>query len=201
MSARVLRLLRNRFITGLVILIPIVITANVLWSLFSYVDGHAVPLTRALVGRDIPGAGFVLTLVLVLATGILFASGPLRLILNGLVGILESVPIVGPVYGTIRKVLSGFGSPQARKAFQRFVFVRWAGTLGPGFLTGSFALKEKNGTSVTYRVVYLPTNHLYIGNILVVPDEDVIPTDIPVEDGISCVLSAGSSIPAEVHER
>ena len=160
MSARLLRLLRNRFITGLVILIPMVIAAKVLWSLFSYVDEHAVPLTRALVGRAIPGAGFVLTLVLVLATGILFASGPLRMMLNGLVGILESVPIVGPVYGTIRKVLSGFGSPQARKAFQRFVLVRWAGTLGPGFLTGSFALVGKHGKSVTYRVVYLPTNHL-----------------------------------------
>lgn len=198
MSADLLRLLRNRFIAGLVILIPIVITAKVLWSLFSYVDSHAVPLTRALVGRAIPGAGFVLTLALVLVTGILFASGPLRSVLNGLVGILESVPIVGPVYGTLRKVLSGFGSPEARKAFQRFVLVPWAGALGPGFLTGSVDLLGENGKAVTHRIVYLPTNHLYIGNVLVVPEDDVILTDISVEDGISCVLSAGSSMPAEI---
>ncbi len=198
---RVLRLLRNKFIAGLLILIPIVITAKVLWWLFTYVDGHARPVLRTLAGREIPGVGFAVTVAVVLVTGLLFSSGPLRRLLDGLVEVLESVPVFGTVYGTIRKVLSGFGSPQSRQAFQRFVLVRRGGTLSPGFLTGSFALERKDRTTETYQTVYVPTNHLYLGNIVVLPAEDVIPTDLAVEDGVSLVLSAGSSIPARVRER
>jgi len=198
---RVFRVVRNKFIAGLIILIPIVITAKTLWWLFSYVDGHARPVTRTLAGREIPGTGFALTVAVVLVTGLLFSSGPLRRLLDGLVEVLESVPVVGTVYGTIRKVLSGFGSPESRRAFQRFVLVRRGGTLSPGFLTGSFTLSRSNGATQIYQIVFVPTNHLYLGNIVVVPVDDVIPTDIAVDDGISLVLSAGSSIPAQVRER
>lgn len=198
---RVLRVLRNKFVAGLLILIPIVITAKVLWWVFTYLDGHARPLLRTLAGREIPGAGFAITVAVIFFTGLLFSSGPLRRLLDGLVEVLEGVPIFGTVYGTIRKVLSGFGSPEARQAFQRFVFVRRGATLNPGFLTGSFVLGRGDGSSESYQVVYVPTNHLYLGNIVMLPASDVIPTGIPVEDGVSLVLSAGSSIPAEVRER
>ncbi len=197
---RVFRAVRNKFIAGLIILIPIVITAKALWWLFTYVDGHARPLIRTLAGREIPGIGFVLTVVAVLLTGLLFSSGPLRRLLDGLADVLESVPLVGTVYGTIRKVLSGFGNPESRRAFQSFVLVRRGGTLSPGFLTGSFTLSRITGANQTYKIVFVPTNHLYLGNIVVVPADDVIPTDIPVDDGISLVLSAGSSIPPQVRE-
>lgn len=197
---RFVRLLRNKFIAGLIILIPIVITSKVLWWLFTYVDSHARPLLRTLAGREIPGVGFAITVAIVLVTGILFSVGPLRRLLDGLVDVLENVPVFGTVYGTIRKVLSGFGSPESRQAFQRFVFVRQGGTLSPGFLTGSVALARTDGTTESYQTVYIPTNHLYLGDIAILPAADVIPTDVSVEDGISLVLSAGASIPAEVRE-
>jgi uncharacterized membrane protein len=137
----------------------------------------------------------------VLVTGLLFSAGPLRRLLDGLVEVLENVPVVGTLYGTIRKVLSSFGSPEARQAFQRFVLVRRGAALSPGFLTGSLALERKDGTVQTLQTVYVPTNHLYLGSIFVLDAQDVIPTDISVEDGVSLVLSAGSSIPARVAER
>lgn len=196
----VLRVLRNKFIAGLIILIPMLITAKVLWWLFSYVDGLARPVALALAGRQVHGAGFALTVAVVLVTGILFSSGPMRRFFDGLVEVLESVPVAGTLYGTIRKVLSGFGSPQSRQAFQRFVLVRRGGMLSPGFLTGSFVLTRKDGAATTYQTVYVPTNHLYLGNIVVLLAEDVIPTDITVEDGISLVLSGGASLPSGVRE-
>lgn len=196
-----LRILRNKFIAGLIILIPIVITAKTLWWLFRYVDGLARPLTQTLAGREIHGAGFALTVTVVLVTGLLFSAGPLRRLLDGLVEVLESVPMVGTVYGTIRKVLAGFGSPESRQAFQRFVLVRRGPSLSPAFLTGSVTLERKDGTVQSLQTVYVPTNHLYLGSILVLPAEDVIPTDISVEDGVSLVLSAGASIPSRVAER
>ena len=197
---RFFRLLRNKFFAGLMILIPIVITTKVLWWLFAYVDQHASPLLLTLLGREIPGVGFAITVAIVLITGILLSAGPLRLLLDGLVEVLENVPVFGPVYATIRKVLAGFGSPEARQAFKRFVLVRRDDTLRPGFLTGSLALTRKDGANETFHAVYVPTNHLYLGDIEVLPASDVIPTDVSVEDGISFVLSGGASIPAEVRE-
>ena len=198
---RILRGLRNKFIAGLIILVPIVLTVKVLWWVFGYVDELARPLTKTAAGEEIPGVGFALTLGVVLVTGLLFSAGPLRRLLDGLVDVLESVPVVGPTYGTIRKVLSGLGSPQAREAFKRFVLIRRDDGLTPGLVMGHVTVARRDGAPEPLVVVYIPTNHLYLGNIVVVPEVDVMQTDVPVEDGISLILSAGSSFPKMVRER
>jgi len=195
------RVLRNRFITGLIILIPIVITVKSLSALFFYLDGLARPLTKRWVGEEVPGVGFVTTVAVVLLTGVLFSVWPLRQLLESLDDVVESVPLVGTVYGTIKKVLEGFGSPRTREAFKRFVLARLPGRTTPGFLTGSFTLRRSDGTEQVLCTVYVPTNHLYVGDVVVLPMEDVIETDLTVEDGISIILSAGASMPATLVEK
>ena len=69
------RTIRNKFIAGLVILIPIVLTVKALWWLFTYVDSLAAPLALRMVGKPIPGIGFVITIAVVLSAGVLFSSG------------------------------------------------------------------------------------------------------------------------------
>jgi len=195
------RILRNKFIAGLIILIPIVITVKALLWLFHYIDGLARPVSVLIAGREIPGAGFATTIAVVLLTGILFSGGPLRRLLESLEDVLESVPLAGPVYGTVKKVLEGFGSPKARAAFQRFVLARLPGRTTPGFLTGTFNLRRRDGTLTSYCTVYVPTNHLYVGDVVVLPSTDIIETDLSVEDGISVILSAGAAVPSEIDER
>lgn len=197
------RLIRNKFIAGLIILIPMVITVNALWWLFSYVDGFAQPVSHLLLRleKPIPGTGVALTLAVVLLTGLLFSAGPLRRVLEGLEDALEYVPLFGTVYSTIKKVLQGVGSPKSREAFQRFVLARLPGRTTPGFLTGSFTLHLADGATRSLCTVYVPTNHLYIGDVVVLPKEDIIETDLSVEEGISVMLSAGSAVRPDVNER
>ena len=73
-----IRLVRNKFVAGLIILVPIVITVQALWWLFAFVDDRSAPLAVAVFDEKIPGLGFATTLVLVLVTGFLFSVGPLR---------------------------------------------------------------------------------------------------------------------------
>jgi len=193
--------LRNAFIGGLVVLVPIVITIKALWWLFSYLDGLAHPLAILLFGRDIQGLGFLVTLATILLAGLLFSAGPLKKVLDGADAVLDVVPLVGSVYGTTKKVLSGFGGPQSRDAFQRFVFARLPGRTTPGFVTGSFKLTLKDGISHDVLTVYVPTNHLYVGDIVILPAEDVLETDLSVEDGVSLLLSAGASVPLSIKEK
>ena len=193
--------LRNKFIAGLVILVPIVITVNVLWWLFTFVDGFAQPIFVRIVGRAIPGIGFIITIAIVFLAGVLFSAGPLQKLLHGLEGLVDTVPVVGAVYGTIKKVLAGFGDPEQRSAFQRFVFARLPGRTTPGFVTNTFTLRRTDNTLYTLCSVYIPTNHLYVGDVVILPVEDVIDTDLTVEDGVSIILSAGASLPPRVVEK
>jgi len=195
------RTLRNTFIAGLVILVPIVLTAKGLLWLFEYVDGLARPLAERMVGRPIPGIGFATTIAIVFLAGILFSRGPLRRLLVSFEDLLDTVPFVGTIYGTTKKVLSGFGKPDEKSAFQRFVLARLPGRTTPGFLTGTFTLKRRDQTEESFCTVYIPTNHLYVGDVVVIPACDVIETDLSIEDGISLLLSAGASVPATLTEK
>src|ERR1044071_7793567 len=109
------RTIRNKFIAGLVIVIPIVLTVKALWWLFTYIDSLAAPLALRILGRPVPGIGFVITIAVVLLAGILFSSGPLKQILHWTEELVDSIPVVGSLYGTTKKVLSGFGKPRSEE--------------------------------------------------------------------------------------
>jgi uncharacterized membrane protein len=193
--------LRNKFIAGLVILIPIMLTAKALIWLFTYVDGLAEPIALAIVGKPIPGLGFVLTISIVFLAGFLLSAGPLQKILHWFEDVIDDVPLVGSVYGTTKKVLAGFGKEDSQNAFQRFVFARLPGRTTPGFVTATFTLTRADATFYTLCAVYIPTNHLYVGDVVILPLEDVMDTDLSVEDGVSLLLSAGASMPSLVNEK
>jgi len=52
-----------------------------------------------------------------------------------------------------------------------------------------------------YCTVYIPTNHLYVGDVVVLPASHVIETELSIEDGISLILSVGASVPATLTEK
>jgi len=194
----ILRIARNKLVAGLIILVPIVVTVQALWWLFVFVEDYSKPLAERLVEHEIPGIGFVTTVIIVFLIGVLFSAGPLRRILDGLEDVIEHIPLVGVVYGTLRKVFQGFGSVPSSGAFKRFVLARLPGRTTPGFLTGSFTLECEDGSEQALCTVYIPTNHLYVGDVVVLPAEDVVETNISVEDGISLILSAGAAVPDRV---
>ena len=195
------RRLRNLFLGGVVVLVPIVLTVNALVWLFRSLDGLAQPLAEAVLGRSLPGIGFATTIAVVMLAGLLFSRGPLKRLLASAEGLLDAVPVVGLVYGTTKKVISGIGGPGSENAFKRFVLARLPGRTTPGFLTGTFTLRLADGREHEVCTVYVPTNHLYVGDVVVLPIGDVIETDLSVEDGISLMLSAGASVPRVVAER
>jgi uncharacterized membrane protein len=194
------RVIRNKFVAGLIILVPIVITGWALRWLFLFLDNIARPWVTQLIEREIPGVGVIATVLVVLAAGLLFSAGPLKRLLDGLEETLEYIPLVGVVYMTVKKVFEGFGTLRSSDAFKRFVLARLRGRTTPGFLTGTFTLRRADGTQEQLFTVYIPTNHLYVGDVVVLPATDVIETDLSIEDGISLILSAGAAVPAVIGE-
>jgi uncharacterized membrane protein len=87
-------------------------------------------------------------------------------------------------------------SPDNLVAFKEFVLVPH-GEKGYnfGFLTGEVALQREGGETEPLVAVYVPTNHLYLGDIMLVRREDIIRTRLTIPQGIQIVLSGGISIP------
>lgn len=192
--------LRNLFIAGLLVVVPVVLTVWILQLLFGFLDGVSQPFLRLYLGRDIPGAGAILTAIIVLFLGYLSSHFAGRRIVDAFDAQVARIPIVRSVYSTTRQVVRGFSSSEGMN-FQRTVLVRRADdTLLFGFVTGEFVLR-RDGEDVPMASVFVPTNHLYLGDVFIVPKDEVLEVDLTLEEGISAVLSCGGSIPDTIRFR
>jgi uncharacterized membrane protein len=72
-----------------------------------------------------------------------------------------------------------------------------AGAYAFGFVTSHVVVETSQGKREMV-TVFVPTNNLYLGDVVVVPREDVIATGLPVEEGIRIILSAGNATPAQL---
>lgn len=197
MAGRVQQWFRVRFITGLVVTVPVVLTAWVLWVFYREVDGFLAPVYEQLLGRRVPALGFLTAVVLIFLIGLVATNVVGRTLLRWAEAVFNRIPVVRRVYPTVKELVEAF-SPQRRAAFREFVLVEHPreGCYKYGFLTGQVrveALKPEPLVSV-----YVPTNNLYLGDIVLVPRHAVISTGLSVEEGIRVILSAGSAVPARL---
>lgn len=192
--------LRNLFIAGLLVLVPIVVTVWILRFLLGFLDGMSQPLLRLYLGWEVPGAGAVLTAAIVLLLGYVSSHFAGRRVVEILEEQIDRIPIVRSVYSTARQVVRGFSTGEGMN-FKRTVLVRRSDdTLLIGFITGEFVL-TRGGEDIPMCSVFVPTNHIYLGDVFVVPRSDVLEVDMTLEEGISAVLSCGGSLPAEIRFR
>jgi len=189
------RKLQITFVTGLVVIIPIAVPVWVFWELFTFVDRLLDPFVGDTFPFRLPGLGLLVAVLLVLLVGVVATNVVGRRILGWLDALLYRLPIFRSVYSAVKQLLNAF-SPDNQVAFKEFVLVQSReGHYCFGFLTGAVALQRANGDNESLVAVYVPTNHLYLGDILLVRREDIILTRLTVPQGIQVVLSGGISIP------
>lgn len=189
------RQLQITFVAGLLVIMPIAIPVWVFWELFTFVDRLLAPFIGDTLPFHLPGLGLVVATLLVLLMGIFATNVVGRRILGWLDGGLYRIPIFRSVYSAVKQLLNAF-SPDNQVAFKEFVVLQnREGHYCFGFLTGAVALQRANGTSEPLVAVYVPTNHLYLGDILLARRDDIILTRLTVPQGIQIILSGGISIP------
>lgn len=189
------RQLQITFVAGLLVIIPIAVPVWVFWELFTFVDRLLAPLVGDTFPFHLPGVGLVVATLLVLLMGIFATNVVGRQVLGWLDGGLYRIPIFRSVYSAAKQLLNAF-SPDNQVAFKEFVVLQnREGHYCFGFLTGAVALQRANGTTEPLVAVYVPTNHLYLGDILLARREDIILTRLSVPQGIQIILSGGISIP------
>jgi uncharacterized membrane protein len=109
------------------------------------------------------------------------------------------IPIAKTVYAALKSLMDAL-NPEKGGAFKRFVIVEYprAGTYAFGFLTDQSTVETAPGEETDLVAVFVPTNHLYLGETVLLPRRDVIFPDLTVEEGIRIVLSGGSVLPPRI---
>jgi uncharacterized membrane protein len=190
--------LKSRLITGFFVTVPAVATAWILWIFWSRIDDIFGPMYARIVGRPVPGLGFLTAIAIILLMGIIARNVVGRRVLAWADAILLRVPIYRRLYPSVKMLIDAF-SPERRSSFQAVVLVQHPreGTYAFGFVTSALVLDHPEGKRMMV-TVFVPTNNLYLGDVIVVPAEDVIATGLGVEEGIRIILSAGTATPERI---
>jgi uncharacterized membrane protein len=187
------RVIRRYLITGLLVLLPVAVTAFVLWRLFFALDDILGRFVETYIGRPLPGVGLIALIALVMGIGAIASNfiGK-RLILAG-EGIVTRVPLMGWVYRTTKQLFSTI--LEERTSFRKVVLVSYPqkGMYSVAFLTSESPTSIEEGLGTGYVTVFLPTTpNPTSGILLVVPATEIVPLDMTVDEGLRLVISAGA---------
>ena len=165
---------------------------------WSKIDDIFAPMYARILGRPVPGLGFLTAIAIILLMGTIARNVVGRRVLAIGDTLLYRVPVFGRVYPSVKMLIDAF-SPERRSSFKAVVLVQHPreGGYAFGFVTSEMLLETPEGKH-EMATVFVPTNNLYLGDVVVVPRVDVIATGLTVEEGIRIILSAGTATPPRV---
>ena len=187
---------KRKFIAGLVVTIPVAISIFIFIQLFRVVDGFLSPIYDYIFGKHIAGLGFLTAIVLIFVVGIISTNVLGKKILAQIEKFLFlKIPVFKSLYSSLKQLIDAF-SPENKSSFQKFVIVEYPrkGSYVFGFQTKVCTLKDGINEKNLF-AVYIPTNNLYLGEVVLFEPNYVIHTDIPVQQGVKIILSSGIASP------
>ena len=189
--------LRRSFIAGFFVTVPLFVSVAAIIWIFGVVDGATTPIYDQLIGRRIPGLGLVSTAIAIILVGAFARNVIGRRILTRTEGWLLKVPLFRTIYSPVKQLITAF-SPDNESGFKRVVMIDDLHRgFALGFLTREFTVDRGRGPEELI-AVYVPTNHLYLGDVVVCERGRASFPDISVEDGIRIFLTGGMALPPKV---
>ena len=191
--------LRRSFLTGFFVTVPLFISVFALVWIFGIIECFTAPLAKQILGREVIGLCILITLLVVLTVGAVATNVIGRRLLSRAESWLMMIPVFRTIYAPVKQLVAAF-SPDNETGFKRVVMVDdpsrgWV----MGFLTKEFEVDRGRGAE-SVMAVYVPTNHLYLGDIVVYPRDRAYFPDLSVEEGIRIFLTGGMSLPSEIRE-
>jgi uncharacterized membrane protein len=192
--------LRRRFVAGFFVSVPLIVSVVALVWVFRLIDSLTGPAYERVLGRQVPGLGLLTTIGFVLLVGVVASNVLGKRVLQQMEKLLLLVPVFRTVYSPVKQMVLAF-SPENEAGLKRVVMVEDScGGLRLGFVTREFemAVGDDAGKLVA---VYVPTNHLYLGDVYLYHPDAVLTPDLTVEEGVRIILTGGMSTPERVLAR
>jgi uncharacterized membrane protein len=183
-------------LSGLFELVPFIVTVAVLVYLITLTNEFfsGLPFIKDK-PWDFPGVGLIILVVIFYLIGLMALSKIGRGLLALVSTVMNLIPVVRTLYGVTQQALASVGS---RANFSRVVFIEWPrdGMIAMGFVTGRARApgKEEDLVSVYVPTVPNPTS----GNMAFVLEDDVVETDMTVEDAMKLIFSGGIVLPDSI---
>jgi uncharacterized membrane protein len=193
--------LRRSFIAGFFVTVPMFISVAALVWLFRLIDGFVRPFYLKSFGTEpLPGLGLATTALAIVLVGAVATNVVGKRLLQRAEQLLLHVPLFRSVYAPVKQLVVAF-SPDNEYGFKRVVLVEDASRgLVLGFLTREFTIDRGQGPEPLVSV-YVPTNHLYLGDIVICPRDRASYPDITVEQGIRIFLTGGMGFAPRIRAR
>ncbi|MCP4705439.1 MAG: DUF502 domain-containing protein [candidate division Zixibacteria bacterium] len=197
-------ILRRQFLSGVLVVVPLILTYVVLRFLFDTIDGILSPYIVDLVGYSIPGLGIISTILIILLTGFFVRSIVGASIYKRGDNLLTKLPIVRIFYMAAKKLIEALAQSN-NEAFKEVVMFEYPrkGIWAVGFLTSK--IKFVNGTEndqLELVGVFVPSTPTPVSGIVIfAPREDIISLDITVEAGLKLIVSGGIVAPPVIRKR
>jgi uncharacterized membrane protein len=201
------RSLRNAFITGIVVILPLGATIIVIQFLlvklgnpasqffFWYLDSEWRSLPAVKFALETISVFVVFLLITLLGYGSRFVLG--RIILGGLERLLDRVPFINTVYGTVKQIVDTF-SQQKKAVFQEVVLIEYPRKrcYVLGFLTSTAKGETQACTGEHIVNIFVPTTpNPTSGFLLMLPEEDITRLQMSIAEGMKLIISGGAVVP------
>jgi uncharacterized membrane protein len=195
--------LKKSFITGVFIVVPLVLSVAILIWFFEKVDDLFSPVIDGILGvaipgsAHIPGMGILAGLAIILLVGLFARNVVGKRVLDALDNLINWIPGYRTIYATIKQLTNAF-SPDSTRSFKEVLLVEYPkeNSYALGFRTETV---EKDGKRLA--VVFVPTNNLYLGEVLFIPEEKAQRLDLTVEQAVRILVSGGIASPKDIFLR
>jgi len=182
--------IRDTFLTGLFVFIPIAITIWIVVWLLSFVNNLILPYLRYLLPiPDIPGVGILVTILLVFITGLIAQNYFGKKLISLWDSLINRIPLVRSIYIATKQLMENLFNSKGKGKFKEAVLVEFPrkGMLSIGFVANKIQIDGK-----TYYLVYIPTApNPTSGYTIFVEESEVKHTDLTVEEATKIILSGG----------
>ncbi|MBI5044173.1 MAG: DUF502 domain-containing protein [Nitrospirae bacterium] len=192
--------IKRYLITGILVITPIwgtyLIFKTLLTSMENLLGDYA---SSHFPEFYIPGLGIITLLIFIFLIGLLTANFIGKKLLDLWERLLKKVPVVSSIYSALKQIVDSF-SMQGSGNFSRVVLIEYPrkGVHTIGFVTGTSKGEVQDKTKEKVLNVFVPTTpNPTAGFLLLVPEADVIPLDMKVEDGMKMIISCGIITPPE----
>jgi uncharacterized membrane protein len=200
--------LRRYLVAGLLVWLPLGITYILLRFLIGLMDRSLkyVPerfLPEAWLGISIPGLGVILTIIVLLVTGLLAANFVGRSVVGGWESLMERIPIVRSIYSAAKNFAEIVFS-ESGNAFNKVILVEYPrkGLYTLTFQTASDVGEIQGRTGEDVVCCFVPTTpNPTSGFIIIVPKKDTIELDMEVDEAVKLIMSLGVVVPTWSRER
>jgi len=193
-----MKLLRRYLVAGLLVWLPLLVTVFIIKVLVDLMDRSLLLLPDAfqpdrLLGFHLPGLGILLTLVLLIVTGALAANFVGRRFVAVWESLLARIPLIRSIYSGVKRMTEQVVSEDAR-SFRKVVLVEFPrkGMWSVAFQTSDFPSTDDPRVPEDQVCVFLPTTpNPTNGFLFLVPKDEIVPIDLPVDETLKFVMSLG----------